>query len=113
MGAAALEIRSSTDFCKLVLAMLMATLETACGTTEVPVPIALTVHISRTGECTVTKMTMPCDGVGAYVRGLHAQPGCDIHLDVDRESQYQSVMVALKSLRKAGFERVGSAKRDL
>jgi len=34
-------------------------LVTACGMTEMRVPIALTVHNSRTGECTVTKVTMP------------------------------------------------------
>lgn len=112
MGAPALEIKLATHFCKLILAILIATLETACGLTEVPVPIALSVHISRTGECTVTKVTMPCDGVGAYVKRLNAQPGCDIRVKVDRESQYQFVMVALNSLRKAGFERVGFAEQE-
>ncbi len=75
--------------------------------TEMPVPIALTVHISRTGECAVTKVTMPCGGVGAYVKTLNAQPGCDIHIEVNRESQYQFVASALGSLKKAGFWNVG------
>jgi biopolymer transport protein ExbD len=46
---------------------------------------------------------MPCDGLGAYVKDLNAQPGCDIHIDADRESQYQYVAAALGSLKKAGF----------
>jgi biopolymer transport protein ExbD len=96
----------------MVFTVLVTAFATACGMTEIPVPIALTVHISRTGDCTVTKVTMPCDGVGAYVKGLNAQPVCDIHLEVDRESQYQFVASALGSLKKAGFERVGFAKQD-
>jgi hypothetical protein len=71
------------------------------------VPIALTVHISRRGECAVTKVTMPCDGVGAYVKALNAQPRCDIHIEVTRESQYQIVASALGSLKKARFWNVG------
>ena len=98
---------------KGLLSFLMMTLATASrGMTEVPVPIALSVHISPAGECTVTKLTMPCEGLGAYVKGLNAQPSCDIHLEVDRQSQYQFVMVALRSLQKAGFNRVGFAKQD-
>ena len=59
----------------------------------------------------MTKVTMPCDGVGAYVKSLSAQPGCDIHLEVDRESEYQFVAPALASLKKAGFWNVGFAKQ--
>lgn len=94
-------------FRRILLAVLVTTLVAACGMTEMPVPIALTVHISRRGECAVTKVTMPCDGVGAYVKALNAQPGCDIHIEVNRESQYQFVASALGSLKKAGFWNVG------
>ena len=100
-------------FRKATFAVLVMTLATvSCGMTEIPVPIGLTVQISRTGECTVTKVTMPCEGLGAYVKRLNAQAGCDIHLEVDRQSQYQFVMVALSSLQKAGFNRVGFVKQD-
>ena len=93
---------------KLGLAVLVTAFASAsCGLTEVPVPIALNIHISRTGECTVTQVTMSCNGLGEYVKGLHAQPSCDIHIEVDRESQYEFVMSALSSLQKAGFKRVG------
>ena len=96
----------------IVLANALAFATASCGMTEVPVPIALSVHISRTGECTVTKVTMPCDGLGAYIKGLNAQPSCDIHVEVDRESQYQFVVAALSSLRKAGFNTVGFAAQN-
>jgi biopolymer transport protein ExbD len=95
-------------FSGVTLAVLVTMLATgSCGMTEVPVPIALRVHISPTGECTVIKVSMPCEGLGAYVKELNAQPGCDIHLEVDRQSQYQFVVVALSSLQKAGFKNVG------
>ena len=38
---------------------------------------------------------------------LNAQPGCDSHIDVNRESQYRFVASALGSLKKAGFWNVG------
>jgi biopolymer transport protein ExbD len=98
------------QFRKVILAFLVVSLATACDLTEVP--IALTVHISSAGECTVTKVTMACDGVGTYVKGLNAQPSCDIHVEVDRESQYQFVASALGSLKKAGFWNVGFANSN-
>lgn len=95
-------------FRNAVFAVLTTALVTvSCGLTEVPVPIALTVRISPTGVCTVAKVTMPCDGVGAYVKALNAQPSCDIHIEVDRESRYEFVTTALSSLQKAGFKSVG------
>jgi biopolymer transport protein ExbD len=95
-----------------VLGCALALAIASCDLTEVPVPIALSIRISSTGECTVTKVTMPCEGVGAFVKGLNAQPGCDIHIQVDRESQYEYVTTALRSLQKAGFKKIGFADRN-
>lgn len=97
---------------RILAVLVMALATTSCGLTEVPVPIALRVRISRTGECAVAKETMPCDGVGTYVKGLNAQPSCYIHVEADHESQYQFVVAALSSLQKAGFKNVGFVHDD-
>src|SRR5258708_14757689 len=49
----------SVSLTRQICAPSREVLVTICGMTEMPAPIALTVHISRTGECTVTKVTMP------------------------------------------------------
>jgi biopolymer transport protein ExbD len=91
-----------------ILVLTIAITSASCGVTMVPVPIGLRVHISGAGECRVVGYEpVPCDGLGAYIKGLYAPPSCDIQVDVDRESQYEVVTTALSSMQKAGFKKIG------
>ena len=75
---------------------------------QAPVPMNLRVHISVTGACSVKGHDeVPCESLGALLKEMNAQSWCEIHIEVDKESQYRFLEAALASLRKEGFENVG------
>ena len=65
------------------------------------------VKITAGDACRFNDVTVACGSLGPRLVTLHVALTCDIHVHVDRSSTYEVVSSAPRSLRDAGYLKVG------
>jgi biopolymer transport protein ExbD len=67
----------------------------------------LTMRVSAEGICYFLDFSTPCVDVGHYLLSKHLAKNGHVDIVVDRASKLEMVTATLKSLRNAGFDKVG------